>query len=302
MYKHKLRLNPNAEIVHLKQFRVPYCDQIEIDRQVQELLSRGIVERSRSPYNSPAFLVKKAPVDCKQAKRLVHDYSALNKTTYDQYFNLPLIDDVTNKLFGSRIFTVMDVRGAFNQVLLEEESRELTAFSTQKGHYQYRCVPFGIQSGPVAWNFTANIIFNKYINKNMFCYVDDILIYSGDVKSHIDLLERIFIQLIKHNIKLRIGKCSFFKPYARYLGFIFSRDGLKADERKTICIKNFPVPRNLKETQRFVGMCSFYRRFVPGFSKIATDLYALCKKNTPFIWDNKCQTAFETCVLMLFVA
>lgn len=294
VYKHQIRLRPNAGVVHIKQFRIPYCDQVEIENQVRDLLKRGIVERSTSPYNSPAFLVKKPPSDDgKQSKRLVQDYKALNSICFDQYFNLPLIDDVTNKLFGSKFFTVLDVRGAFNQVLLHEDSRELTAFSTHRGHYHYRCVPFGIQSGPVAWNFAANIILGELLNTNMFCYVDDMLVHSKDLETHIKLLHKIFARLIKHNIKLKIEKCFFFQSEARYLGFKFTRDGLMADERKTICVQNFPVPKNLKETQRFLGLCSFYRRFVPNFSNIASVLYKLCKKNTPFVWNEKCQIAFE---------
>lgn len=300
VYQHRIRLKPDAHVVHIKQFRLPYADQIEIQKQVGGLSERGIVERSTSPYNTPAFLVKKPPSDDgKTTHRLVHDYRALNSTCFDQYFNLPLIDDVTNQLFGSKFFTVLDVRGAYNQVCLHKDSQELTAFSTKNGHYHYKSVPFGIQSGPVAWNFTANIILNEFLNKNTFCYVDDILVHSKDLKSHIDLLSRIFKRLIKHKIKLKIEKCSFFKPGARYLGFIFTKNGLMADERKIISVKKFPQPKNLKETQRFLGMCSFYRRFVPNFSKIASSLYKLCKKDVPFDWNDKCQMAFEQLKLSL---
>lgn len=174
VYKHHIRLKPNTEVVHIKQFRIPLCDQVEIERQVNNLLQRGIVERSTSPYNSPAFLVKKPPSeDGKQTKRLVHDYRALNKVCYDQYFSLSLIDDVISQLYGYKVFFNIGC-GAYNQVLLSEECRELTAFTTVNGHYHYRCLPFGIQSGPVAWNFAANIILGKFLNKNNFCYVDDI--------------------------------------------------------------------------------------------------------------------------------
>lgn len=196
-------------------------------------------------------------------------------------------------MYGAEVLTILDVRGAFNHIPLYENCRELTAFSTSKGHFHYRCVPFGIQSGPVAWNFAANIILGEFLNQSVFCYIDDILVHSKNVNEHVKLLRRIFKKLIKHNIKLKIEKCSFFKTEARYLGFKFTREGLKADDRKTFCIKNFPRPKNLKETQRFLGMCSFYRRFVPSFSLLASELYKLCKKNTQFEWTEKCNEAFE---------
>lgn len=294
IYQHRLRLKPNSPIVHIKQYRLPCSDQIEIERQIQELLHRGIVERSTSPYNSPAFLVKKPPTDeNKTAKRLVLDYKELNKVCYDQYFSLPIIDDVTNKMHGSKIFTKLDVRGAYHHVQLHKDSRPLTAFSTSKGHYQFRCVPFGIQSGPVAWNFTANILFSEFINDALFAYVDDLLSHAKTINEQIKLLKHIFKKLIKHNIKLNIEKCLFFQTEVRYLGFKFTTNGLKADERKTFCINNFPVPKNLKQTQRFIGMCSFYRRFVPKFSNIASELYKLCKKDKEFEWTDACQKAFE---------
>lgn len=106
---------------------------------------------------------------------------------------------------------------------------------------------------------------------------------------HIHILKSIFRKFIKHNIKLKIEKCQFFKTEVRYLGFKFTENGLEADERKIVCISNYPVPKNLKETQRFLGMCSFYRRFVPKFSNIAYDLYKLCKKDKAFEWCDKCQ-------------
>lgn len=196
-------------------------------------------------------------------------------------------------MFGSEIFTILDVRGAFNQVLLHLDSRPLTAFSTAKGHYQYRCVPFGIQSGPVAWNFTANIILNEFLNDKVFCYVDDILIHSKSLTEHVRILKAIFKRFIKHNIKLKIEKCAFFKSEVRYLGFKFTKNGLEADERKIYCIKKFPVPKNLRETQRFLGMCSFCRRFVHKFSNIANELYKLCKKDQTFQWNDACQIDFN---------
>lgn len=167
VYKHRIVIKPNSQIAHVKQFRLPQCDRLEINRQVKELLDNGIIEESRSPFNAPVFLVDKATTsDGTKSKRIVQDFKALNAISKEQFFNIPLIDDVINQLHGAQIFTSLDVRAAFNSVMLHEDSRELTAFSTNMGHFQYRCVPFGIQSGPVAWNYTANIILRKFLNQN----------------------------------------------------------------------------------------------------------------------------------------
>lgn len=295
VYKHSIKLKPNADVVCIKQYRIPFGQRDELQRQVESWEKMNIIQKSTSRFNSPLMLVKKHPdSDGKQQYRAVLDYKQLNKICIPQLYPLPLPEELFDMLHGSCIYTVLDVYAAYHQVELEESCRYLTAFSALNHHYEFKMLPFGMQSSGVGWLYAIHRVLQKFLNKNVFVYVDDVCLWSSNMDEHIALIKRVLKQLIRCNIKLKAEKCKFVQNHIRYLGYKISKKGLEIDEQKTLCIEKYPIPKNLKELQRFIGFVNFYRKYIPEFSRIALPLYKLCKKDIVYTWSEQAQIAFDT--------
>jgi len=124
-------------------------------------------------------------------------------------------------------------------------------------------------------------------------YLDDIILFSHDLDSHLERLQRLFDRLREANLKLKPSKCHILQRQVNFLGFTVSREGVDTDPTKIEAITQWPVPQNLRQSRAFVGLCQYYRRFVPGVSEVAAPLYALTKKNVRFHWSSECQNAFD---------
>lgn len=295
VYKHSIKVKPNVDVVCVKQYRVPFAQRDELEKQVKNWEKLNIIQKSTSRFNSPLLLVKKHPdSDGKMQFRAVLNYKQLNKACIPQLYPLPLPDELFDLLYDSSIYTVLDVYAAYHQVELEEDCRYLTAFSALNNHFEFRMLPFGLQSSGVGWLYAIHRVLRKFINRHLFVYVDDVCLWSSRESEHIALIRRVLRQLIRCNIKLKPEKCKFLQNHIRYLGYKISKKGLEVDERKTMCIEKYPVPKNLKELQRFIGFVNFYRKYIPEFSRIALPLYKLCKKDVPYAWNEKAQIAFDT--------
>lgn len=300
VYEHSIKLKPDVDTVFIRQYRVPETQKNEIRQQVKQLLDKNIIEKSTSKFNSPLLLVKKRSDDPNKPEyRLVVDYRKLNESTIPQLYPMPLIDEIADKLYESEIFTVLDVFSAFHQIRLKEECRHLTAFSTSTDHFQFKCVPFGLQSSPIAWLYTINRVLRDINHRNIFWYMDDLILYEGNEKKNLSLIKITLKQLIKHKLRLKPEKCKFLQKSVKFLGYKISNNGLEIDESKISCVKNYPRPTNVKEVMRFCGFANFYRKWICNFAKIARPLYNLLKKNTIFIWNNNCESAFRTLITAL---
>lgn len=194
---------------------------------------------------------------------------------------------------GSKFFTTLDLYGAFHQIPLERESKQYTAFSTSWEKYHFNSVPFGLVSSPYAWLKTIHSVLRGLIGHNVFVYMDDIIIFARTIETHLDILKKVLENLMKHKLKLKIDKSKFLKDRVIYLGFIISTEGLMTDPKKIESIKKFPRPHNVKEVQSFLGMCNYYRRYIKDYASLGKPLYNLCKKDTEFKWDSKCETSFN---------
>lgn len=291
---HKIDLKPGSNPISIRQYRTPEHHKKELKRQLEELEEKGIISKCDSPWNSPAFLVpKKDGKDGKKQFRLVIDYKALNRVIQPTAYPIPLIDEIIDQMRNSTLFTTLDLYGAFHQVPLEEKSKQYTAFSTSYEKYCFNSAPFGLVSSPYAWLKTIHKVLYGLIGHNVFVYMDDIIIFSPDLNTHIQTLNRVLEKLTESKLKLKLDKSKFLKERVHYLGYIISSEGLMADPKKTEAIDRFPIPKNVKEVQTFLGMCNYYRRYIPNYADIAKPLYELCKKNMPFSWSKKCIQSFD---------
>jgi hypothetical protein len=178
-------------------------------------------------------------------------------------------------------------------VEVKPKDRKKTAFITNEGLFEFNVMPFGLTNAPATFQRLMNKIFKSYINKFVVIYLDDTNIFSNTFEEHIEHLRKVFDKIRESGLKLHPKKCHFGKTTLNFLGHIISKNGIQPDPAKTMAVKEFPIPTNLTELRGFLGLASYYRRFVKDFAKIAAPLHQLMRKDQPFIWTTEHQEVFE---------
>lgn len=289
-YEQKLNLS-NTDPVYTKNYRLPYTEKAEINRQVNNLLQNGLIEHSTSNYNSPIILVPKKGND--QSYRLCIDYRLLNKKLVQDKFPLPRIDEVLDNLGNAKYFSVLDLYSGFHQIPLHPSSRPITAFSTDTGHYQWKVVPFGLNVAPNSFSRMMQLAFAGASPLQCITYMDDLIVPGKSVIHQLKNLRFVFEICRKFNIKLNPHKCNFFRNEVTYLGHKCTDRGILPDDSKSEIVKNWPRPTQKDEVRRFVAFSNFYRTFIPNFAEIANPLNKLTRKTTDFVWTENCQQSFD---------
>lgn len=292
--KHHIKLIPGSKVVNIRQYRMPQQLKKVLENIINDFERQGIIEKCQSVYNSPVVLVsKKDDLGNKSDYRLVVDYRKLNENTEFQNFPIPLIDDILDGLSGSKFFTTLDIKGAFYQIILDKKSRDYTAFSANNFKYRWVRMPMGLATAPLTWQRTINTIFANLIGKGLYVYLDDLIIYGKTRVEHDEVLFQAMNLLKEHNMQLKISKSVFYARKFEYLGHVITENGIKANPKKIEAIENYPRPINVKKVQSFLGLCTYFRRYVQNFAKIAKPLSTLLKKDTPFIWAPLQQESFD---------
>lgn len=261
----------------------------EMESHIKQLLEKGIIEKSTSPYASPAFLIDKAS----GGKRLCSDYRAINKKIIYDSYPMPSIESVFQYLGGAKYFSVIDLNSSFNQIPLTEESKNVTAFITPFGLYHYKYVPFGLCVSPQALNRVVDIIFSDIKYKYIIPFVDDICVFSKDIVSHFQHLDDVLNRLGQAGLTVNPKKIKLCQESVRFLGYNIGSKGLSVDMDKVSVIINYPQPRNLKQLKTFLGMTSFYAKFIPKYAEVAEPLNFLKKKDVKFEFGHAQNEAFN---------
>lgn len=291
-FQYNITLN-DRQPVYEKNYRTPFSQKSEIDRQVDLLLKNGQIEKCISPYNSPAILVPKKSQKGVKSWRLCIDYRSVNKKlTYDTY-PLPRIDDVLDSLGNNKFFSTIDLAQGFHQIPLTNESKNLTTFSTTKGSFRWNVLPFGLKVCPSAFARMINAAFAHVSPQICFIYLDDIIIIGRTAEEHIGNIEKVFQICRQLNLKINPKKCVFFKNKLTYLGHQITDTGVLPDDSKYDSIRNYPQPNSKEEVKRFVAFANYYRRFIKNFAALAKSLNNLTRKNSEFIWSNECDKSFK---------
>lgn len=291
---HKIPTPANLQPINQKNYRLPQIHKEVINQTVQELLDNNIIEHSCSPWNSPLLVVDKKPgPDGEKKHRVVVDFRKLNAHTMGDAYPLPRIDDILDQLSHSKYFTTLDLASGYHQVLIHQDDKEKTAFSTPLGHLHFNRMPFGLKGGPATFQRLMDQTLKDILGKHCFVYLDDIVVYSNTITEHIERLNKIFEKLHLAKLKLQPQKCHFLKREIIYLGHKCSEKGCEPDPEKTLAIQSVKEPRNIKDIQSFLGIANYYRRFIPSFAKIAIPLVKLTRKKNPFIWNDDCIKAFN---------
>lgn len=283
-----IQLQDNTPVSY-KPYRLPYSERIIVRDIINELLDTNIIQESNSSYASPIVLVKKKSGEY----RLCVDYRALNKKTVKNSFPMPVIDDQLDRLSDKVYFTSLDLKSGYYQIPMAEGSKHLTAFVTPDGHYEYTRMPFGLVNAPAVFQHMINKALGKDRYDLAIPYMDDLLSPSATINEGLGKLRKILISLRNAGLTLNIKKCYFFKKELDYLGYEVSSKGLRPGTRKTEAVSSFPTPTNVHQIRQFVGLASFFRRFIPGFATIAKPLTILTKSNIPWKWGQEQETAFQ---------
>ncbi|UYV65871.1 K02A2.6-like, partial [Cordylochernes scorpioides] len=287
--KHRIDTEGAKPIKH-KQYRVSAKEREIIKEQIDEMLRDGIIRPSSSPWSFPVILVKKR--DGKY--RFCVDHRKLNNVTVKDVYPIPRIDEVLDTLQGSKYFSAIDLKSGYWQVEVEEKDKEKTAFTTAHGLYEFNVMPFGLCNAPATFERNMENMLGNLRWQICLCYLDDVIIYSSDFSTHLKRKKAVLRCFREANLKLNNKKCQFAFEELEILGHITNQHGIKPAEHNIKAIRDFPWPKKIKEVQSFLGICSYYRKFIKGFSKIADPLTSLIKKNVPFTWTENQEKAFQT--------
>ena len=225
--------------------------------------------------------------------RLCIDNRQLNKLTVKNKYLLPRIDDLFDQLKGASIFSKIDLRSGYHQLRIKDADVHKTAFRTRYGHYEFLVMPFGLKNAPTAFMGLMNRVFRSYVDQFVIVFIDDILVYSKDRKSHDTHLRVVLETLKKEQLYAKLSKCEFWLNEVSFLGHIVSKEGIRVDPKKIEVVVEWKPPRNVIEVRSFLGLAGYYRRFVKGFSMTAALMTRLLQKNVKYEWSEKCQRSFD---------
>lgn len=289
--------------------RIPPTQYREVREHIAKLLKKGVIQESTSAYASPIVVVRKPD----GSLRLCIDYRKLNAKTRRDAFPLPRIDESFDALRGAKFFSTIDLASGYHQVAMSERDRPKTAFTTPFGLFEFLRMPFGVCNGPATFQRLMQATMSDLIFQVILVYLDDILLFSESFDNHLCRLEMVLSRLAETGLKVKIEKCNFLQEKVQFLGHQISADGIGPDPGKVAAVTEWPVPTSVKQLRSFLGFCSYYRKFIQGFSKIAGPLHDLVnsclydgkpKRSCQFSshWTKECQNAFESLKEKLTIA
>ena len=217
------------------------------------------------------------------------------QVTVKDAFPLPQVADLVDSLSGHRYFSTLDLASGYWQVPMEESSQEKTAFVIPGGgHFEFLRMPFGLTNAVPTFQRLMSVVLEGLLPLRCLVYLDDVLVIGRSFEQHLENLEAVLEAISKAGLKVKPSKCHFAQSSVDFLSFIISDSGLAPDCKKVEAISRYPTPKNLTELRRFLSMASYYRRFISGFSDIASPLNRLTQKDMSFVWDKNCENAFQT--------
>src|SRR5262249_38028824 len=284
-----IELLPGTNPISITPYRMAPIELKELKVQLQDLLDKGFIRPSSSPWGAPVLFVKKKD----GSLRLCIDYRQLNRVTVKNKYPLPRIDDLFDQLQGASHFSKIDLRSGYHQLKIRQEDIPKTAFRTRYGHYEFLVLPFGLTNAPAAFMDLMNRVFRPYLDKFVVVFIDDILVYSKRKEEHEKHLAVVLHVLRENQLYAKLSKCEFWFDKVCFLDHVISKEGIQVDPQKVEAMSNWPRATNITEIRSFLGMAGYYRRFVQNFSKISAPLTKLNRKQVKFEWDDSCEQSFR---------
>jgi hypothetical protein len=285
-----IELQPGTAPISKRPYQMPPKELAELKNQLQELLDKGYIRPSSSPWGSPALFVKKKH----GSLRMCVDYRPLNAVTIKNKYLLPRIDVLFDQLAGDKVFSKIDLRSGYHQIKIRASDVPKTAFSTRYGLYEFLVMSFGLTNAPAYFMYLMNSVFMNELDKFVVVFIDDILIYSKNDVEHAKHLRIVLWCLRDHKLYAKFSKCEFWLDSVKFLGHTISKDGISVDPSKVQEVMDWKPPKSVHQIRSFLGLAGYYRRFIPDFSRIAKPMTELLKKGVKFVWSDECDKAFHT--------
>ena len=255
-----------------------------------------MISESCSPYAAPVTMqFKKVGLNPeKQKTRMCCDYRDLNRGVVPQSQPYPLIDDIFQVSRGCSWYSALDINLAFWSIPVKPEDRYKTAFITQRGHYEWHSMPFGLRTSPATFQKILSGVLRRHgLAKCCVNYLDDILVFSKSYKEHLQHLTSLFKALYEEGFRLSFEKCSFAKQTIKYLGHVLSSNCVRPLQDNLIAIRNLAIPTTRRKVRQFLGKLNFYRKFIPDSATLLEPFHNLLRKRVSFSWTPQCQESFD---------
>ena len=269
--------------------RIPPHHREQVEELIEDMLRKDVIERSSSPWASPIVLVKKKD----GSLRFCVDYRRLNAITEKDAYPLPRIDDTISAFNGAQWFSTLDLTSGYWQVGMSDDAKRKAAFCVPGGLYQFKVMSFGLCNAPGTFERLMERVLAGLSWKSCLLYLDDIIVYSTDFDQHVQHLREVLQRIRAAGMKLKPDKCQLFRTEVDFLGHIIGRTGIRTNPAKTDAVRQWATPKNVTDVRSFLGLCSYYRKFVKNFAEIAAPLHELTKKKSIFGWHRVQQRAFD---------
>ena len=293
MTDHAIEFEPGAEKGRLPFGRIYNLSEVELralKEYIETNLANGFIHRSSSPTAAPILFAKKKD----GSLRLCVDFRAVNKITVKNRYPLPLISEMLDRVRSAKIFTKLDLRGAYNLIRIREGDEWKTAFRTRYGQFEYKVMPFGLTNAPATFQAYIDSCLGEYLDDFAVCYLDDILIYSDNPDEHEDHVKKVLQRLSEFGLYCKPSKCEFSVTEVGFLGFILSQNGISMEPDRISTIEDWPTPTSVKDVQVLLGFANFYRRFIRKYAKLTAPISDLLKgKSKKWEWTREAEKAFQ---------
>lgn len=279
----------SAHPIRQKPYRVSSSERKVIAEQVKDMMNKGVVQESSSPWAAPVILVRKKD----GSWRFCVDYRRLNAVTKKDVYPLPRIDDVIDCLHAASYFSTLDLRSGYWQIPMEPEDKEKTAFVTPDGLFEFNVMPFGLCNAPATFERFMDTVLRGLKWEICMCYLDDVVIFGRTFEEHNNRLSLVLDCIEKAGLVLNSKKCRFGERQTLVLGHLVDKDGVRPDPRKIEAVSSFKPPQSARELRSFIGLCSYFRRFVPRFAEIVYPLTSILRQDAAFNWTPDCDASFS---------
>ncbi|XP_055590229.1 uncharacterized protein LOC129742362 [Uranotaenia lowii] len=290
LIRHKIEILPDTKPKKIPNYKYSPKVEKEVDKEIERLLTMDAIEECSSEFVNPLLPVKKPNGNW----RLCLDARRLNQMTKRDEYPFPNMTNILERLEKAKYFTIIDLKDAYHQVVLDPDSRDFTAFRTPRGLWRYKTMPFGLlNSGATLCRLMSRVL--KFdLQPKVFVYLDDVIVTSGDFEEHLRLLKVVAQRLREANLTISIEKSKFCQKSVKYLGHILSEEGIAPDSAKIEPILNYPAPKNIKEIRRLLGLAGFYQRYIRNYSQTVTPISDLLRKNQgKFRWTEAADNALR---------
>ena len=285
----KIYVPSNAQPRFFKTRPLPYALKDRVKKELERLQKVGVISPVQfSDWAAPIVPVVKSDGGI----RICGDYSVtVNAVSKLDSYPLPRVEDLFTAMSGGKLFTKLDLSHAYQQLLLDAESRKYTTINTTKGLFQYQRLPFGVSSAPAIFQRTMDSLLQDL--PGVVVYLDDVLVTGDSEENHLENLNRVLERLEAAGVTLKESKCVFLAPSVEYLGHVIDKDGLHPSPEKLRTIREAPEPHNISELKSFLGLLNYYSKFLPNLAVVLSPLYRLLKKDVKWSWTEEHSASFQ---------